>query len=117
MDGTRRQITLSRRVFNEQEFKRCYVPKQSSKKPKSVGKRLKKHFCANISKLTLKGILLSWFPILTWLPQYQVKENLLPDMAGGLTVAVLHIPQGMSFPSPKRCFLHMYGVYFLSIFD
>lgn len=94
MDVSRRQISLSRRVFNEQEFKRCYVPKQSTKKPKSVAKRLKKHFCTNISKLTCRGVLNSWFPIFSWLPQYQVKEDLLSDVAGGLTVAILHIPQG-----------------------
>lgn len=33
-------------------------------------------------------------PILKWLPEYNVKENLLDDIVGGLTVGVMHIPQG-----------------------
>lgn len=96
MDGipTRRQITLSRRVYNEHEFNKSYVPKQSSRKRRSTAQRLKKHLCENITNLTCKGILFSWLPILTWLPKYSFKDNAVSDLAGGLTVAVLHIPQG-----------------------
>lgn len=98
MEGVtaRRQITLSRRVYNEQEFKKCYVPKQSSKKGRTPAQKLRKHLCENISNLTCKGILFSWLPILTWLPKYSIKDNVIADIAGGLTVAVLHIPQGIS---------------------
>lgn len=90
----RKQITLSRRVYNEHEFRKCYVPKQQSRKRRSAPQKLKKHLCENISNLTCRGVLNSWLPILTWLPQYNVKENAVADIAGGLTVAVLHIPQG-----------------------
>lgn len=33
-------------------------------------------------------------PIVRWLPQYNVNENLLGDVFGGLTVGVMHVPQG-----------------------
>lgn len=36
------------------------------------------------------------FPILRWLPRYR-KEDILPDAIAGLTVAVMHIPQGMAY--------------------
>lgn len=34
------------------------------------------------------------FPILTWLPKYSWPEHTISDIAAGLTVAVMHIPQG-----------------------
>jgi hypothetical protein len=33
-------------------------------------------------------------PILDWLPKYSIKDCLLGDVVAGVTVAVLHIPQG-----------------------
>nr|XP_039254878.1 sulfate anion transporter 1-like isoform X1 [Styela clava] len=45
----------------------------------------------------LKTFLRSIFPILIWLPKYDVKNNLLGDIAAGLTVGVVHIPQGLAY--------------------
>ena len=36
-------------------------------------------------------------PILSWLPAYRWRENMLSDLVAGLTVAVMHIPQGMAY--------------------
>ena len=33
-------------------------------------------------------------PILQWLPKYSVKNDLLTDITGGITVGIMHIPQG-----------------------
>ena len=33
-------------------------------------------------------------PILQWLPKYSVKNDLLADVTGGVTVGIMHIPQG-----------------------
>ena len=41
--------------------------------------------------------LLSLVPILTWLPNYRWRENLVSDLVAGLTVAIMHIPQGMAY--------------------
>ncbi|GLV36702.1 prestin [Carabus blaptoides fortunei] len=41
----------------------------------------------------IKGI----FPILQWLPEYNCKTDLLPDIIAGITVAIMHIPQGMAY--------------------
>ncbi|XGW32488.1 hypothetical protein V3C99_017215 [Haemonchus contortus] len=43
--------------------------------------------------------LLGFVPILKWLPQYNVKENLVRDIIGGLTVGIMHVPQGMAYSS------------------
>ncbi|CAG0924802.1 unnamed protein product, partial [Notodromas monacha] len=44
-----------------------------------------------------KEALLNHIPILRWLPGYSVKDNLIGDCIAGLTVAVMHIPQGNAF--------------------
>lgn len=33
-------------------------------------------------------------PVLKWLPNYSFKENIAGDISAGITVAVMHIPQG-----------------------
>uniref|UniRef100_A0AAG5DPX5 STAS domain-containing protein n=1 Tax=Anopheles atroparvus TaxID=41427 RepID=A0AAG5DPX5_ANOAO len=55
----------------------------------SIGNSLRKVRCLS----TLKA----FFPILAWLPQYSLKNDLFSDMTAGLTVAVLQIPQGMAY--------------------
>nr|XP_058950689.1 sulfate anion transporter 1-like isoform X2 [Pocillopora verrucosa] len=46
---------------------------------------------------TCKDILQSWFPIVEWLPAYNIRRDLAHDIAGGLTVAIMHIPQGLAY--------------------
>uniref|UniRef100_A0A914XNE6 SLC26A/SulP transporter domain-containing protein n=1 Tax=Plectus sambesii TaxID=2011161 RepID=A0A914XNE6_9BILA len=40
-----------------------------------------------------------FLPILHWLPNYQWKNNLFQDIIGGLTVGIMHVPQGMAYAS------------------
>uniref|UniRef100_A0A8D8S9J3 Prestin n=1 Tax=Cacopsylla melanoneura TaxID=428564 RepID=A0A8D8S9J3_9HEMI len=51
------------------------------------------------SKLKFINIFLSLFPILEWLPKYDWKNDLSHDLVSGVTVAILHIPQGMAYSS------------------
>uniref|UniRef100_H2ZI98 STAS domain-containing protein n=1 Tax=Ciona savignyi TaxID=51511 RepID=H2ZI98_CIOSA len=36
-------------------------------------------------------------PITRWLPRYKIKKNLFGDIAGGITVGIVHLPQGMAY--------------------
>ncbi|KAL7032272.1 hypothetical protein ACKWTF_007276 [Chironomus riparius] len=51
----------------------------------------------NLKELKPKNILTDLCPILKWLPEYPLKKNLTNDIISGLTVAVMHIPQGMAY--------------------
>ncbi|KAI6190512.1 hypothetical protein M3Y97_00126000 [Aphelenchoides bicaudatus] len=41
--------------------------------------------------------ILSFFPILQWLPSYPWKQNLMGDAMAGLTIGVVHVPQGIAY--------------------
>jgi hypothetical protein len=43
--------------------------------------------------------LTSFLPIINWLPRYNFREDLIPDAIAGLTVGIMHIPQGMAYAS------------------
>lgn len=48
-------------------------------------------------RATARRAVYSVLPILTWLPQYKLKEYLLLDLLTGITVALTLIPQGLAY--------------------
>jgi hypothetical protein len=38
-----------------------------------------------------------YIPIFAWLPHYSIKDNLIKDIIGGLTLSALLIPQAMAY--------------------
>ncbi|KAI8511281.1 hypothetical protein Bbelb_103810 [Branchiostoma belcheri] len=60
-----------------------------------VHNRLKSHFRCSTDRV--KRVLFSTLPILSWLPKYEVRENIVSDLIAGITVGIMHIPQGMSY--------------------
>ncbi|XP_049782755.1 sulfate transporter-like isoform X1 [Schistocerca cancellata] len=87
--------SLVEKKNNEQPCKKTEFDAlfQYSKPPKPVlSKRIGKSVrCSPIKVIT------SLFPILSWLPNYKWKSDLIPDIISGFTVAVMHIPQGMAY--------------------
>lgn len=62
-----------------------------------------KHFFRSIDLNTVKKsynnfnfihFVLNLIPVLKWLPKYSIKGDLPGDISAGITVAVMHIPQG-----------------------
>lgn len=51
------------------------------------------------SVLRLKGLLFRHLPVLSWLPKYKVKDNLLCDVISGVSASTIQVPQGQSILS------------------
>lgn len=96
------EIDIARNVYDENFFtatKRDRFP--SSNKDDSV----KKNYYWRVVHPKLSSCSCSWkglisflaglMPIIRWLPKYNFKEDLFPDLNGGVTVAVMHVPQGI----------------------
>lgn len=60
-------------------------------------KRYSVNFLPNDKNRSCWGIAKSVIPILDWLPNYNVRRDLLADIITGFTVLALHIPQGLAY--------------------
>lgn len=60
--------------------------------PYSIDISTVKKSCDNFNVIHL---ILNLIPVLKWLPKYSIKHDLAGDISSGITVAVMHIPQGM----------------------
>ncbi|XP_066559743.1 solute carrier family 26 member 9 [Amia ocellicauda] len=60
-----------------------------------TAEKVKKLFRCSGSRL--KAIAFCLFPILSWLPKYKVKQNLLVDVISGVSAGTIQVPQGMAF--------------------
>lgn len=86
-------INISRTVYDETFFI------ATSWKESANTEQYLRTVCTKLAKCLCSGnglysLLIRLAPIVRWLPKYNVKEDLLADITGGVTVGVMHIPQG-----------------------
>ncbi|XP_012226376.2 prestin isoform X1 [Linepithema humile] len=84
------QIQLERPLFEHEALNENY----NYEKPKSS---LMQNTINNVKSKNWRSCLVSTVPAVKWLSRYNWKENILPDIISGLTVAIMHIPQGMAY--------------------
>ncbi|XP_030295437.1 prestin [Sparus aurata] len=61
----------------------------------TLRQRLANHCRCSTEKA--KAAVLTFLPILTWLPSYPVKQYLLSDVVSGLSTGVVQLPQGLAY--------------------
>ena len=59
--------------------------------------------CASLSFLCLLNGFLDAIPLIRCLKEYNIRKNLLGDIAAGVTVAIMHIPQGKECKTKANC--------------
>ncbi|XP_077453758.1 solute carrier family 26 member 10 isoform X1 [Stigmatopora argus] len=89
-------VAVYRSIFTEDRFKQAYGSEEDNSRGRSSlwDKLTARCRCSRRSCLHL---LRQRVPIFNWLPGYRFKKCFLGDTIAGLTVGVLHIPQGMAF--------------------
>ncbi|PIK45193.1 putative solute carrier family 26 member 10 [Apostichopus japonicus] len=85
-------ICIARPVYDDKGLKESFAKKDKKPTP-SLSDRTKQKW----EKFSMKEQLKTWFPISTWLVNYDIKGKLLGDVIAGLTIGVVNIPQGMAF--------------------
>ena len=82
---------VSRPIYNKVDFFNRYDHEPN--KDKSMWEKIQ-GLKPDVSCNKFLKVLLSFVPLLTWLPSYKLRRNLISDIAAGLTVGVMNIPQG-----------------------
>ncbi|KAK2862068.1 hypothetical protein Q5P01_001601 [Channa striata] len=97
MDSACRSVKyrVEREVLNEQRLKEVTQRKTSSATHPSLTKQLKDSLRCSVPKL--KRSVVSSLPVLNWLPKYSVWDYGMPDIVAGISVGIMHLPQGMAY--------------------
>lgn len=82
---------VSRPIYNKSNFYNSYD--HDPNRDKAFREKLGK-LRPNVSCKIVAKVLLSFIPVISWLSKYQLRKNLPMDIAAGLTVGVMNIPQG-----------------------
>jgi len=89
-------VTVNRPMYTQLEFNEKYNFIAEDKNTVQRLRSLVHKRCAP-SGPCIKKLLLSLFPFIGIMSQYSLRRDLFNDIAAGLTVGIMHIPQGQYF--------------------
>ncbi|XP_059842774.1 chloride anion exchanger-like [Hypanus sabinus] len=93
MSSGKLQYVVARSAFSEVDFKAQHQPVE--RYHKTTLDHVKIYFRCSTAKA--KRICLSLFPIVSWLPAYNVKEWLISDIVSGLSTGLVSVLQGLAY--------------------
>ncbi|KAI4898669.1 hypothetical protein NFI96_018000 [Prochilodus magdalenae] len=92
MQPVRPCYAVNRPAYSQPEFDEEFERKR---RRFPLGDKVKKVFSCSSERL--KGVLLRHLPVLSWLPKYNFRQNLLTDVISGVSAGTIQVPQGMAF--------------------
>lgn len=95
VSGHGTKVKVNRPVYTQLEFNEKYNF-TTEDRSKNVSQRLRDLLYKQCtpSGPCVKKSLLSWFPFIDILRHYSLRHDLFSDIIAGLTVGIMHIPQG-----------------------
>ncbi|XP_022187439.2 solute carrier family 26 member 6-like [Nilaparvata lugens] len=91
--GIKGFVYENRKPFKQVDFNRTYhYSKVKTRDASHV-------FVERCQKFSVIDFVITLFPILKWLPKYKWKTEFQLDVISGITVGILHIPQGLAYSS------------------
>ncbi|XP_067863693.1 solute carrier family 26 member 9-like [Heptranchias perlo] len=88
----RPRYIVDRSAYSIPEFDEEY-----QKKIRSYPHSQKARKLFSCSAARLKAIFIQLFPIISWLPKYNIKKCLIFDVIAGISAGTIQVPQGMAF--------------------
>ncbi|XP_072419860.1 solute carrier family 26 member 9-like [Chiloscyllium punctatum] len=88
----RPRYIVDRSAYSIPEFDEEYQKKIRSY---PHAQKAKKFFSCSTARL--KALLIQFFPIIAWLPKYNIKRSLFFDIISGISAGTIQVPQGMAF--------------------
>ncbi|RNA14181.1 solute carrier family 26 member 6-like [Brachionus plicatilis] len=90
-------ININRPAYNQEKFEQNYNIKAFQ--GFSILYFFRGIFLKNCSpeKKYVRNYIVNRIPIIGWLSEYNFREFLVPDLFAGITVGIMHIPQGMGY--------------------
>lgn len=85
-------VAVYRNIYTEDCFKQAYGSDEKTSGSLRLWEKLAGR--CRCSRGTCLHLLRERVPIFSWLPRYKLKKWILGDTIAGLTVGILHIPQG-----------------------
>ncbi|XP_050951823.1 solute carrier family 26 member 10 [Labeo rohita] len=88
-------VAVYRNIYTEDRFRQTYGTEDRSGGRERLRDRLAQR--CSCSQVDCLHLVKKRLPVCSWLPKYKLKKWLLGDIIAGLTVGIVHIPQGMAF--------------------
>ncbi|KAB5546490.1 hypothetical protein PHYPO_G00072650 [Pangasianodon hypophthalmus] len=92
MHQVRPHYATDRTAYTQSDFDEEFNRKRRNY---PLGEKVRKVFRCSSGRL--KGLLFRHLPVLSWLPKYNFRQNLVCDVISGVSAGTIQVPQGMAF--------------------